>query len=153
MLYWEYDLSTRLKPGDYGSAEADMSRLLQQFMGAKSPFHSFSEGAWRPPTDIYETDDEFVVVIEVHGADKKSISLEVRQNTLVVRGKREHDRGSCQVSYHQVEIKFGSFEAQLRLPRGLDTGRAQAKYSDGCLTVTVPKRASGPTVIDIDSGD
>jgi HSP20 family protein len=153
MLRWKYDFSASLTPGRPDSSDADMSRLLQKFMGAKNPFHSFSEGAWRPPTDVYETDGEFVVVIEVPGADKKSISLEVRPDKLVVRGRREHDRGACQVSYHQVEIKFGSFEAQLRLPRGLETGEAQARYSDGFLTVAVPKRVGGPTTIDIDSGE
>ncbi len=153
MPYLEDAVPFSLKPGDYDSFEADMSRLLQQFMGAKKPFHPFSEGAWRPPTDIYETDEEFVVVMEIPGADKASIELEVRQNTLIVRGKREHDRSTSQVSYHQMEIKFGPFEATLRLPRGLDADSAQAKYSSGFLTVAVPKRPPEPRAIDIASGD
>ena len=141
--------SVSYRLSEFDSFEADMTRLLQQFMGAKKPFHAFTESAWRPPTDIYETAEELVVTIEIAGVDKQAIALEFEQNVLKVRGTRKHNPTSLQVSYHQMEIKFGAFEVQLRLPGGFDADHTRARYSDGFLTVTVPRKVDGPKGIDI----
>lgn len=130
--------------------EADMIRLLQQFMGAKNPFHSFSEKAWRPPTDICETNEALVITIEVAGVEKDAFQLEFNHNVLTVRGFRKHNPPGLQVSYHRMEIKYGLFEAELKLPPGMDYDSAKARYNDGFLTITVPRAASESKVVNID---
>ena len=142
-------MSARLAELD--DIEADMIRLLQQFMGTKEPFHAFSEKIWRPPTDIYETAESLIVTIEVAGVDKGAFHLEFNHNVLMVRGYRKHSPAALQVSYHRMEIKYGAFEVELRLPQGMDYDQASARYSDGFLTITIPKRASDSArVINID---
>jgi HSP20 family protein len=130
--------------------EAEMVHLLQQFMGAKKPFHGFNERAWRPPTDIYETQEALVVTVEIAGVDKESLGVDFRHSLVTVTGNRRHNPDSLQVSYHQMEIKYGAFEIELKLPAGLDTDSAKARYVDGFLSVTIPKRASEPQSVSIE---
>ena len=130
---------TRL--AELNDIEADMIRLLQQFMGAKNPFHSFSEKAWRPPYDVCETPDALIITIEVAGVDKDAFRLEFDHNALSVRGYRKHSPAAVQVSYHRMEVKYGAFEVELRLPSGLNYDGAKARYADGFLTITIPKAA------------
>lgn len=132
--------------------DAEMVRLLQQFMGTKKPFHGFTERSWRPPTDIYETADSLVVTIEIAGVNKDEIDIEFRNNVLAVSGTRQNNPGAAQLTYHQVEIKYGCFAVELTMPPGLDGDKATAGYTDGFLKIVVPKRATAPArSIDIDS--
>jgi HSP20 family protein len=130
--------------------DADMIRLLQQFMGTKKPFHGFSEPVWRPPTDVYETADALLVTVEIAGVEKDSFHLEFIRNALIVRGSRTHNLGAVQASYHRMEIKYGAFEVEFHLPLGLDCDRTTARYSEGFLTITIPKEtAETPKIINI----
>ena len=97
------------KLAELDDLEAEMVRLLQQFMGTKKPFHGFTERSWRPPTDLYETADSLIVTIEIAGVDKDALTLEFKQNMLTVCGNRRHNPVALQVSYHQMEIKYGPF--------------------------------------------
>jgi len=140
-----------LKVDELDDLEAEMVRLLQRFMGSKEPFHTFTERVWRPPTDIYETADALVITIEIAGVPREALRVELNHNILMVRGHRDQSHSASQVSYHQMEIKYGSFEVELRLPSGLDYDAARARYVDGFLTITTPKReAATPKVISID---
>lgn len=142
---------TQVKVAELNDLEADMIRLLQQFMGAKKPFHSFSEKVWRPPTDIYETSDALIIVVEIAGVDKNAFNLEFNHNVLTVKGMRKHSPPALQVSYHRMEIKYGAFEVELRLPTGLGYDDAKARYADGFLVVTIPKPiADSQKVVNID---
>jgi len=141
-------VSARL--AELNDIEADMVRLLQQFMGARNPFHTFSENVWRPPTDICETVEALIVTIEVAGVQKDAFRLEFDRNVLVVRGVRQHGPAALQVSYHRMEIKYGAFEVELKLPAGMDFDNAKARYSDGFLTIAIPKpRPESSKVVNI----
>ncbi|HDS73915.1 MAG TPA: Hsp20/alpha crystallin family protein [Firmicutes bacterium] len=141
---------TKLAPvaihfADSDDAEAEMVRLLQQFMGTKKPFHGFTERAWRPPTDIYETDCAFIVLIEIAGVEKGAISIEFANNAMRVSGVRRHHPESAHISYLQMEVKYGAYAIELRLPEGLNTDETNARYIDGFLTITIPKRPPQPS--------
>ncbi len=130
---------------DSDDVDAEMVRLLQQFMGTKKPFHGFTERAWRPPTDIYETDCALIVLVEIAGVEKTAINIEFANNTMRVSGIRRHRPESTQVSYIQMEVKHGAFAIELRLPQGLNTDETNARYVDGFLTISIPKRMPQPS--------
>jgi HSP20 family protein len=56
----------------------------------------------------------------------------------VISGLR-HDSGPLRRAYHQLEIHFGEFRAEVDLPMAIDEGRVDAEYRDGLLRVTLPK--------------
>lgn len=94
--------------------------------------------AWQPPTDLCETEEAFVARVEIAGMKEGYLSVSIAEMLLTVVGIREHSgpRGA----YHQMEIRSGEFRTEVRLPASVDEDKVAASYSDGFLTVVMPKR-------------
>jgi HSP20 family protein len=93
---------------------------------------------WSPPTDLYETDDKYVVRVEIAGLRDQDFSVTLDNNYLVISGSRPDvlERRA----YHQMEIRFGEFSTVVALPSQVDPDQTIAEYSDGFLVVTLPKK-------------
>ena len=92
---------------------------------------------WRPPADVFETDLEFVVLVELAGMRGVEISVTLEEQLLRIRGSRSESSGAR--AYHQMEINYGDFALEVRLPVPVDRERIDASYSDGFLRVLLPK--------------
>ncbi len=94
--------------------------------------------SWRPPTDVYETETEVVVQIEIAGMRDGHFHLSVQGRHLVIHGTR-NEQIQERRAYHQLEINAGDFRAQIELPALVDGAAAQANYDDGFLSIRLPK--------------
>jgi HSP20 family protein len=93
--------------------------------------------AWRPPTDVFETDEAFVVRVEIAGMKEDDFMIELNQNTLSIHGQRSD--WPERRAYHQMEIYFGEFGIEMDLPQPVIASQVQADYENGFLRVTLPK--------------
>ena len=94
-------------------------------------------GVWSPPTDFYEADDNYVVRVEIAGMREEDFEIALEGNFLMIGGSRPDipERRA----YQQMEIRFGKFETVVGLPGPVDLDHSHAEYSQGFLTVTLPK--------------
>jgi HSP20 family molecular chaperone IbpA len=92
---------------------------------------------WRPPTDVYEDKDGLVVRVEVAGTHTDDFSISLEGRKLVIAGVRV-DPAPKRV-YHQMEIRFGEFRAEVYLPWPVDAQDVNARYEDGFLEVRLPR--------------
>jgi HSP20 family protein len=95
---------------------------------------------WSPPTDVYETEESYVVRVEVAGMRDEDFEVTIENNTLLVSGKRPDTPERR--AFHQMEIRFGKFATAVGLPHPVDVDASRAEYSDGFLTITLPKAES-----------
>jgi HSP20 family protein len=95
---------------------------------------------WRPPTDVLETDEEFLIVVEIAGMRGLDISATYDKGLLTIHGTRV-DTGGLK-AYHQMEIAYGEFQTEVRVPSRIETEKIEATYSDGFLRVVLPKLGS-----------
>ncbi len=111
------------------------------------PRFSALRRGFRPNVDSYHTDDphELTVVIELPGIDPASLSLVVGERTLLVAGERVRPESAGRV-YQQMEIEYGPFKRQVRLPEDVDPERAHARFERGIVTVTLPVTDLVPSV-------
>jgi len=93
---------------------------------------------WRPPTDIFETDERFIIKVEIAGMREEDIEVAMENNLLVISGTRS-DVPEQRAYYHQMEIQSGKFEIMAEIPVSVDVEKAGAVYKDGFLTITLPK--------------
>jgi HSP20 family protein len=93
---------------------------------------------WRPPTDMYETDESFIIKVEVAGMREDEIEVAMENNLLLISGTRS-DAPEQRACYHQMEIQSGKFEITAEITMPVDVEQAGAVYKDGFLTVTLPK--------------
>lgn len=106
--------------------------------------------AWAPPIDVYETEDRYVLTIEVPGVTRDDIDVAVQDNRLRLRGvrpARPADGGT--VHFHQVERGHGSFERTFQFADPVETDGISADLRDGVLTITLPKAATPPRRIQV----
>ncbi len=95
--------------------------------------------ALAPAADIYETDGELVVELEVPGFDEKELEIEVSDHTLCVTGERKEQTEKQEKTMRLRERLEKKFERRLELPVDIDGEHITAKCANGVLTVHVPK--------------
>ena len=103
-------------------------------------------GVWSPPTDVYETEDNYVVRVEIAGMREEDFEITVENNFLMISGSRPDipERRA----YQQMEIRFGKFETVVGIPGPLNLEASRADYTEGFLTVILPK--AKPNQIEIE---
>jgi HSP20 family protein len=92
-----------------------------------------------PAADVYETNDDVVVVVELAGIADQEVEIIINGRDFTVRGERAALQGQPGRLYAQMEICFGPFERSLLLPTEVDPDGAKASYHDGFLQITFPK--------------
>ena len=102
--------------------------------------------SWRPPTDVLETDDSFVVVIELAGMRGLDISVTFERGILSVSGSRPDT--NVRTAYHQIEIDYGEFASNVNISSPIDTDAIEATYVDGFLRIHLPKASPRSVTID-----
>ena len=107
----------------------------------KEVFHATGwqvrSSVWNPPTDVYETEANLTIKVEVAGMRDEDFEVAIEKNILMISGTRpdQNERRA----YHQMEIMYGKFEIAIQLPVELDIDQARADYKDGFLTIILPR--------------
>lgn len=102
---------------------------------------------WSPPTDVYETEELYVVRVEIAGMREEDFEVSLENGTLLISGMRPDipERRA----YHQMEIRFGKFATAIGVPGPVNLEQASAEYKDGFLTVKLPK--ASPKQVKVES--
>jgi len=100
---------------------------------------------WQPPIDIYETMSDLIVRLEIAGMRDSIFNVRVDQDRLSISGTRPDNQESK--GFHQMEIAYGDFAAEIHLPVFVDIESIHAEYDDGFLYITLAK--INPTRISI----
>lgn len=127
----------------------EMDRLLSDFFEEGDG----QVGRFAPPTDLYETDEAYVVESELPGFSREDIEVTLDQGTLSIHGARQTETERETENYHLRERASGQFERSFRLPRSIEAERVEARFEDGILRVRVPKAAEAKSrKIDVEVG-
>ena len=92
--------------------------------------------AWRPPTDVYETDSAIIIRVEIAGMRESDFTISLVERNLTIRGSRQDT--TERRAYHQMEIAFGEFNTEVELPYAIISDKVEAVYRDGFLRITLP---------------
>lgn len=108
---------------------------------------------WAPSVDVSETDDTFEVRAELPGVAKDDLHVSVKDNLLILSGEKRQDNADDTQNYRRVERRYGSFQRRFMLPAEVNTEDIKAEYTDGVLTLSIPKpEAAKPTEVPITTG-
>lgn len=94
---------------------------------------------WTPAADIYETENELVVTLDLPGVDPKMVDIRVENNILTIRGERQFNETQNKESFHRVERSYGAFARSFTLSTYVDADKIRAGYNNGVLNITLPK--------------
>lgn len=134
------------------SHSSDPFRALQQEMNQAfnnfwrtfevTPFGDrFGEGGLVPRADVVETEHSLEISMELPGLEEKDVDVSISRGLLTVSGERKAEREDRQGGLYLSERQYGSFKRSIPLPPTVDPDKAEAKFKNGVLTLTVPKTA------------
>jgi HSP20 family protein len=112
------------------SIERRMRRMLEELGVGPAPL---------PAADLYETDKEVVVELDVPGFEEKDLSLEVVDHTLTIKGEHKAVREEKEKTFYLHERLDKHFERRFTLPAEVDVEHVEAEFGTGVLEVRIPK--------------
>jgi len=111
------------------------------FVSGMANWHFVGKGhLWRPPTDVFETEDKIVVRVEIAGMQDGDFAVNFDQHSLSIHGTRSETMEKR--AFHQMEISYGEFNVEIEVLLPIDVENLQAEYHDGFLRVFLPKASS-----------
>lgn len=127
------------KPRQARSGYSVSDDPLVYFAGNRNYRPNFNNRSWRPATDIYETENELMVLVEIAGTDENDFSISMDRNVLTIQGVRSSPVEERR-AVHQMEIPFGEFTVEIAFPMEVDLDHVSATYNNGFLKIVLPKQ-------------
>jgi len=127
-------MPTFIKKKQKAPKRNDERHPVRQSLGWQMQVHS---SVWSPPTDLYETEELYIVRMEIAGMREADFTVSIEGGFLVISGSRPDVQERR--AYHQMEIRCGKFTSAIAVPRPIDLDKATAFYEDGFFVVNLPK--------------
>jgi len=132
------------------------------FLALQNEFNNLFDNFWRnrnfspavfegelakfqPNINIAENDDAYVVSAELPGMDEKNIELELKGNSLVLKGEKKEEHEEKKRGRVYSERRYGSFYRQIPLPDEVKVEKVEAKFKNGVLNIELPKTEKAKT--------
>lgn len=131
---------------DPDRVQQEMEEIFRSLMPQRPHVAQRHNQRWRPPVEVYETEDALIVVAEIAGIDDKDLSVVIENDVLSIRGERLDLRRGERRSYRETGIAYGPFGVDVFIPFSVDADQAEADYANGFLRIRLP-RSSARTIV------
>jgi HSP20 family protein len=118
--------------------QRELNRAFSQSGAASSSRgDDLSDVVWVPPVEVAVRDNNFVVSAELPGLSDEDVTVEIRDDAIVIQGERQFEREEDQGGIRRTERRYGRFYREIPLPDGADPEQATAEINNGVLQITV----------------
>jgi len=118
--------------------QREMGRLFQSL----EPLQSVRHVHHYPPLNLHDAGDRYILSAQLPGITPADIDLTITGETLTLRGERTRAEGVKDDSYRRQERPMGRWARTITLPDRVDSTQVAASFSNGILTVSLPKAES-----------
>ncbi|HEY1640553.1 MAG TPA: Hsp20/alpha crystallin family protein [Streptosporangiaceae bacterium] len=128
-----------LTPADPSREFEDIYERMGQLVNAAfgdAGLAAVADMSWVPPADLTETDDAYIVHVELPGAHKDQLHVQIADRELLITGEI---RDAAEGRRHHSSRRTGKFEFRTIFPGDIKAPDVSAELADGVLTVRVPK--------------
>lgn len=106
------------------------------------PIYFVHESAFVPPSDVWETEERIIILMEIAQIDLKTLEISYQSGYLVIEGERnepEFEMPEKLVKIHKKEIEYGRFRIRVKMNTRIKAPACTAEYQDGMLKIVLPK--------------
>lgn len=93
-----------------------------------------------PSVNITENTDEFKIELAAPGLEKGDFKIETNNDTLTISSEKKEEKKDDKENYHRHEFSYERFNRSFQLPENSLAENIEAKYEDGILKLTLPKK-------------
>lgn len=105
-----------------------------------------NEMGFQPATNVYELENAFKLELQIPGFSKELVKITVEKDLLTIKGEVEQKEAASE-GYSKVEFKVENFEKRFKLSEKLDAEKIEANFSNGILSLVVPKREEAKPIV------
>lgn len=122
-----------------------LSRQIDQLFDGLAPASSDATAVtktWTPAIELKATDTAFVLRAELPGIDAKDLDIQATREGVSIAGEYRSETKNENGKFFQSEFRYGSFRRVIPLPIAIQNDQVKAVFTDGILTLTLPKMVS-----------
>ncbi len=123
-----------------GSQRGDLDQYFDYFFGSHRPAMMPAGEGWHPAADVYETETNIIIVVDIAGISVNDVNLVLKKENLILQGTRYEKANDQTRHYHKMEVAYGPFERVFRLPSPVKSDSIQAEYKDGLMVIKMDKK-------------
>ncbi len=124
---------------ELAKTQKQFSTLLNEALHRETVPYAGRE-TWSPAVDVSETAEGYTFAIELPGMTPETVSVEVKDNVLTVKGERKEAMLKDGTQYLHRERSYGRFARVFRMAKPVNADSVTASYRDGVLSIAVPLR-------------
>jgi HSP20 family protein len=117
----------------------ELQREVGRLIVSLDPFQSRRRFQAHPPLNVYDAGDRYFLSVQLPGMTPADIELTITGETITIRGERKRVEGVADDSYRRQERPMGRWVRTITLPDRVESTQVGASFSDGILTVSIPK--------------
>lgn len=120
----------------------ELHREVGRIFDSLEPFQRFRHIRQFPPVNFYDAGESYVLSAQLPGVSPEEVELSIAGETLTMRGERKRPEGVKDDNYRRQERTMGRWARTITLPDRVDSAQVSASFTNGILTVTLPKAES-----------
>jgi HSP20 family protein len=129
-----------LDASEFDNIRELLEMLMSEHTPAKHKIKMKTSFGWEPAMNVFETDGEFVVIVDIAGMDPKEITVFTDGNLLRISGVRKDLIPPGKKQFHALEIQVGPFQRLIGIPAPVDRDSVTTRYANGLLEIRLKKR-------------
>jgi HSP20 family protein len=94
--------------------------------------------AWTPLVEVFQRGDRIIIRADLPGVSNEDIHVEMGNDEITIQGERRQEHEESREDYFHSERSYGRFFRHIRLPEGIEVGKAEATFRHGVLEITIP---------------
>ncbi len=138
------DLARWSPEPDFGtnlfSMQREINRMFDHLFDRTTGDEERTGAGWMPTVDIAEKDDRYLMNIDLPGVSREDVKITLKDNVLTISGEKKNESEEKDSSYYRSERQYGRFERSFTLPSTVNGERIEAGFTNGVLSVRIPKR-------------
>lgn len=141
-----------LQTSEFDNIRELLEMLMSEHTPAKHKIKMKTSFGWEPPMNVFETDAEFVVIMDISGMDRRDIAVVTDGSVLRISGVRKDLIPPGKKQFHSLEIQVGPFQRLIGIPAPVDAGSLTTRYDNGLLEIRLRKvgDASGGRRVEVE---
>lgn len=110
-----------------------MDRVFDEFTGKREDLNT----PWMPATELIDVGESLLLKVQLPGLNSKDIDIQVTREAVLISGERQPEHNGQDLLHS--EFRYGKFQRMIQLPVAIQNEEVKASYTDGLLTLTLPK--------------
>ena len=119
--------------------QSEINQLNMCLINSGISWRLSKSSTWTPSAEVYETQDAYIVNLDLPGLGQEDVKVTQTNNVLMARGARRFKKANEEAVYHNSDRTYGTFERLFPLPSNVQPERMKNKFISGVLQITIPK--------------